>query len=859
MDGMGQMRFDDEQDDGSDKEVGVRLDSGDAEKRSRSRRRVEPTGGPIIVDIPFHGDDATSTNSEIENEIGDEIAEGIKERILEKSKPDTKLSDRDKVRNGMRKDKPLLVNYPCVYIVRREAVEKDGKGTEKGRNKKEYTVYVGETTDIRRRTVEHVKEDTTSREDWNDFVASGGLRQYVIGHPLFNKSMTLDVENQLIGYMIFEPDVHSINRRGNPQGSYYPSDRFDEVFSSIWRQLHSLDEHLFLSETQIRDSALFKASPFHKLTDEQLDAERQIVGLILQTLGIGDDGLPLAQNVAKAPSDESGLAQAAGENATGDKPIGDSQPDSQTPKLILVQGAAGTGKTVLLSYILNELCGIPGFRAGLPHQSDSPAGGGSSVAGIGVDSSEKTASSSPDGVPTPHYVCFVVNHNEQRNLYDEIALRLRLQKKKGLAVFKSSTFINQTSEKAIKDDGNPDPSHGDPLRPNNKADVVFIDEAHLLLAQSGQSYKGKNQLLDILRRARVVVAVYDPAQILTDKQRWPGVDMTRLFADASMGDEASGSGVDTDGFTRVALPNPYAGLPVQAASDPSLVAPTFSVDVSRVVLHGQHRMQASEETLDWLDDFIDGKPIRPFVPEKGKDAYEIRLFDSPIALRKAIRGKTDRKTEEKSGISRLIATYDWPYKTGHANENDPDPDHKLWRVILRRDPEDPKHWIPQANLTAEEFQRIQNLNKSDQKDKDLEDLFEMPWNYQLSGKNNKNGLSWAENPVTVDEIGSTYTIQGFDLNYAGVILGPSISVDDNGRLLILPEKSCSQDATMDRSDLFGPDSKKAHAGDLRRMEVANLRNELNVLLKRGVHGLYLFAVDPKLQEVLRRNLPTESD
>ncbi len=188
MDGMGQMRFDDEQDDGSDKEVGVRLDSGDAEKRSRSRRRVEPTGGPIIVDIPFHGDDATSTNSEIENEIGDEIAEGIKERILEKSKPDTKLSDRDKVRNGMRKDKPLLVNYPCVYIVRREAVEKDGKGTEKGRNKKEYTVYVGETTDIRRRTVEHVKEDTTSREDWNDFVASGGLRQYVIGHPLFNKS-----------------------------------------------------------------------------------------------------------------------------------------------------------------------------------------------------------------------------------------------------------------------------------------------------------------------------------------------------------------------------------------------------------------------------------------------------------------------------------------------------------------------------------------------------------------------------------------------------------------------------------------------------------------------------------------------
>ena len=32
----------------------------------------------------------------------------------------------------------------------------------------------------------------------------------------------------------------------------------------------------------------------------------------------------------------------------------------------------------------------------------------------------------------------------------------------------------------------------------------------------------------------------------------------------------------------------------------------------------------------------------------------------------------------------------------------------------------------------------------------------------------------------------------------------------------------------------------------------NLRNELNVLLKRGVHGLYLFAVDPELQLALER-------
>lgn len=51
-----------------------------------------------------------------------------------------------------------------------------------------------------------------------------------------------------------------------------------------------------------------------------------------------------------------------------------------------------------------------------------------------------------------------------------------------------------------------------------------------------------------------------------------------------------------------------------------------------------------------------------------------------------------------------------------------------------------------------------------------------PWNRELDrelGKKEKQAnkaLSWAEQPQTIDEIGSTFTIQGFDLNYAGVIL-----------------------------------------------------------------------------------------
>ena len=39
---------------------------------------------------------------------------------------------------------------------------------------------------------------------------------------------------------------------------------------------------------------------------------------------------------------------------------------------------------------------------------------------------------------------------------------------------------------------------------------------------------------------------------------------------------------------------------------------------------------------------------------------------------------------------------------------------------------------------------------------------------------------------------------------------------------------------------------------------SNLRNELNVLLKRGVHGLYLFAVDPELQAALKEVQPSHA-
>ena len=80
-----------------------------------------------------------------------------------------------------KKDQKLIFNYPTVYIVNDEV------------DSSKYSVYVGETTDIKRRTSEHLSSDPKTREDWKALLKSERAKMFVIGHEHFNKSLTLDI------------------------------------------------------------------------------------------------------------------------------------------------------------------------------------------------------------------------------------------------------------------------------------------------------------------------------------------------------------------------------------------------------------------------------------------------------------------------------------------------------------------------------------------------------------------------------------------------------------------------------------------------------------------------------------------
>ena len=204
--------------------------------------------------------------------------------------------------------------------------------------------------------------------------------------------------------------------------------------------------------------------------------------------------------------------------------------------------------------------------------------------------------------------------------------------------------------------------------------------------------------------------------------------------------------------------------------------------------------------VDWIDGFTKHQQIRNLPTDLG--GYEICIFREPDELEAALKKKA---SDKKHKLSRLIATYDWAYKNKKSLKNRPG---KYWEVVIG-------NWHKPWNRELE-----QNLSKEER-------------------RANKS-LSWAERPQTINEVGSTFTIQGFDLNYAGVILGPSVKYRD-GKIIFDPSEKSYPKMTQNRTLSDG--TKKQFGETL-------IQHEVRVLMTRGVNGLYIYACDQELREAL---------
>lgn len=563
------------------------------------------------------------------------------------------------------KENMLISDYPTVYIHNWE-------------NSDKFEVYVGESNNFFQRTEQHYDEENT-KGAWQQNLKDKDANLYVIAHPDFNKSLTLDVENRLIHYLSSSSSVKKIhNSRGNPQNKYFPCEELDEIFSKIWKNLRIFNKALFLSESEIKDSAIYKASPLHKLNFEQSLAKERILDKISECL------------------------------------IRDKE-----HQMVLVQGDAGTGKTVLMSSIFYEI--INKYKDEIENNEIS---------------SKKLD------------VAILVNHIEQLTVYEEIVKKLDLANEQEQIVYKPTSFINLFEDKK-----------NSPKKRDKIFDVVFVDEAHLLLTQKNQAFTDDNQLQEILKYAKVIVVMFDKKQIMNAEQY-----------------------LDEDTI------NQY----IKIAKDNN----------SYIELKKQMRMVASKEVVNWIKKICDEGVLEKL--SKNRKGYDIKVFDNPRELEKAIKEKSSNKN---TSLSRMIASYDWPY-SGISS------------------PKDEKYWCV----------KIGSWSK--------------PWNREIARYSNKKenkkikGLAWAEQPQTINEVGSTYTIQGFDLNYSGVIIGPSVKYR-NGKILFDTSASCNDKAMHKRTLKNG--EKKSFGEQF-------LKNELSVLLTRGVNGLYIYACDNELREQLKKVL-----
>ena len=170
--------------------------------------------------------------------------------------------------------------------------------------------------------------------------------------------------------------------------------------------------------------------------------------------------------------------------------------------------------------------------------------------------------------------------------------------------------------------------------------------------------------------------------------------------------------------------------------------------------------------------------------------YDLRMFDSVARLRNEIRAR-----DADVGLSRLVAGYAWP-------------------------------WNSKSDKTAFDI--------------DIEGI-QLRWN--------GTQVDWIASSNALDEVGSIHTVQGYDLNYAGVLIGPDLRYDPAaGRLFV------------DRSSYFDKKGKENNPrlgktytdDDLLRF----ITNIYAVLLTRGIRGTYICVDDPPLREYLRCFFPT---
>ncbi|MGI5220599.1 DNA/RNA helicase domain-containing protein [Nocardia sp. CA-290969] len=212
--------------------------------------------------------------------------------------------------------------------------------------------------------------------------------------------------------------------------------------------------------------------------------------------------------------------------------------------------------------------------------------------------------------------------------------------------------------------------------------------------------------------------------------------------------------------------------------------------VHKIPLEGQFRCGGSAEYDEWVLRLLG---IRVGGPTSWSGhGFDIRVAASPQEMEDFLRSKI----EDDGATARMTAGYCWPWSA-------PNNDGSL---------------VPDVQIGD----------------------WHRPWNKKSPtiGGEAPPSTFWANDPRGFGQIGCIYTAQGYEYDWAGVILGPDIAYD--GRRLRVRREHTEDSALKSTKKKVLPDET---AEEL-------IRNVYKVLLTRAMKGVVLYACDPATNEYL---------
>ena len=188
----------------------------------------------------------------------------------------------------------------------------------------------------------------------------------------------------------------------------------------------------------------------------------------------------------------------------------------------------------------------------------------------------------------------------------------------------------------------------------------------------------------------------------------------------------------------------------------------------------QMRVKGGDKYIAFVDDLFEGKRRLDTAFEN----YDFQIYDDIEQMVSDV-----KKKNEEIGLCRVVAGFAWP-------------------------------WI----------------SKDDRNAFDIEiGGTKLRWNSTTA--------DWVNSPNAINEVGCIHTVQGYDLNYVGIIVGPELAYDrENDRLTADKEKY------EDRNGWQGVED----PAELERYII----NIYKTLMTRGIRGCYLYFVDKESPRVI---------